>query len=79
MSTVAAKTEEMQAQACRHHWVIDAPEGALSLGRCKICGEQKEFRNSAGDSMWEPEGSQGSASWGRQSRGLPGGPVDDGF
>lgn len=23
------------------------------MGRCKICGENKEFRNSAADTVWE--------------------------
>ena len=38
---------------CRHHWVIESPQGATSQGRCKHCGELKEFRNSAEDTLWE--------------------------
>ena len=26
------------APECHHHWVIASPNGAMSLGKCKICG-----------------------------------------
>ncbi len=45
--------EEPQEPTCRHHWVIESPHGATSFGHCKVCDEVREFRNSAGDSMWE--------------------------
>ena len=38
---------------CRHHWVIETPNGAVSSGRCKRCGVGKEFRNSTEDAMWD--------------------------
>lgn len=34
---------------CRHHWVIDAPNGPISQGHCKTCGAAREFRNSFGE------------------------------
>jgi hypothetical protein len=37
---------------CVHHWVIDPPNGAVSMGRCKACGEEQEFRNSFEYSSW---------------------------
>lgn len=37
---------------CKHHWVIAAPQGAMSGGRCKRCGEEREFRNSTTDYVW---------------------------
>lgn len=40
---------------CRHHWVIDTPNGAVSGGRCKRCGVAKEFRNSNEDMMWDSD------------------------
>ena len=40
---------------CRHHWVIDTPNGAISGGRCKRCGELKAFRNSSEDLMWDSD------------------------
>ena len=30
---------------CRHHWVIDRPYGPTSTGRCKVCGDEREFQN----------------------------------
>ena len=38
---------------CRHHWVIDTPNGALSSGHCKRCGADKAFRNSSEDLLWD--------------------------
>jgi hypothetical protein len=40
---------------CRHHWVIETPNGAVSQGRCKRCNERKEFRNSSEDLMWDSD------------------------
>jgi len=38
-----------QAVAARpdhfHRWRIDEPNGPVSMGVCKVCGESKEFRN----------------------------------
>ena len=52
----AAAPEETIADVsdngCVHHWVIDPPNGAVSEGRCKSCGEKKEFRNSFEYSSW---------------------------
>ena len=45
--------EELQEPQCRHHWLIESPHGATSLGHCKVCGEEREFRNSAADTLWE--------------------------
>ena len=57
MGEVAVSTlDEVAAQpTCRHHWLIESPHGATSMGICKLCGAQKEFRNSAGDFLWEDE------------------------
>ncbi len=40
---------------CRHHWVIDTPNGAVSAGHCKRCGRAKDFRNSSEDLMWDSD------------------------
>jgi hypothetical protein len=45
--------QEEEAPVCRHHWLIESPQGATSMGRCKLCGEVKPFRNSASDTLWE--------------------------
>jgi hypothetical protein len=28
-----------------HRWLIDEPNGPMSMGVCKVCGASKEFRN----------------------------------
>jgi hypothetical protein len=63
---VEERIEEQQEPLCKHHWVIESPQGATSLGRCKLCGEAKEFRNSAVDTLWEgdPIGNAGKMSGG---------------
>ena len=43
---------EEEVPQCKHHWVIESPQGATSAGRCKVCGEIREFRNSAADTLW---------------------------
>jgi hypothetical protein len=47
------QTEPVEAPGCAHHWVIASPNGEMSMGRCKVCGAQKEFPNSAEDYLWE--------------------------
>lgn len=34
---------------CAHHYILEQPNGPLSLGTCKHCGAQKMHRNSDGD------------------------------
>jgi hypothetical protein len=55
--TDATSTTAVQAgQAlCRHHWVIETPNGAVSTGRCKRCGVVRDFRNSSEDLMWDSD------------------------
>jgi hypothetical protein len=52
---------------CRHHWLIESPHGATSMGICKLCGAQKEFRNSAYTWLWEDEplSELSNGRWGR--------------
>src|SRR5207244_13436174 len=47
----------------QHHWVIETPRGSMSLGHCKRCGEEREFRNSATDHLWEDESGSGYNAW----------------
>jgi hypothetical protein len=51
------------ASECRHHWLIETPRGATSHGRCKVCGETREFRNSTTDYVWDDDSSSGYGSW----------------
>ena len=66
---VGSVDEAVTEPTCRHHWLIDAPHGATSPGICKLCGAQKEFRNSAGDFLWEDEPMSELAygRWGRST------------
>lgn len=49
---------EQETQAvCTHHWVIEPPEGPISRGVCKKCGEEKEFNNYFTFSTWENQSS----------------------
>ncbi len=60
-----------QTDECRHHWIIESPQGALSVGRCKICGEEREFRNSGNDYIWDDESSSSGARYGGLGRAHP--------
>jgi hypothetical protein len=42
---------------CNHHWVIESPNGPTSVGKCRTCGERREFKNSIQITSWESEGS----------------------
>jgi len=43
---------EVSDSGCTHHWIIEPPNGSVSRGKCKICKESKEFRNSFEYSSW---------------------------
>ena len=51
----AAATTTIEQPSCKHHWVIASPRGAMSGGRCKRCGEVREFRNSTTDYVWDDD------------------------
>jgi hypothetical protein len=53
MQSPVVERDETLAPQCRHHWVIESPQGATSVGKCKKCEEVREFRNSAADTLWE--------------------------
>src|SRR3989337_4407616 len=48
---------------CKHHWLIETPRGTTSKGRCKRCGAEREFRNSASDYVWEDDSGSGYRPW----------------
>jgi hypothetical protein len=60
-----------QMDECRHHWIIESPHGALSGGRCKICGEEREFRNSGSDYIWDDDSSSSGSRYGGMVRAQP--------
>ena len=51
---------------CRHHWMIDRPNGPTSRGTCTLCGETSEFMNSIPGSGWDRESPQAKRA--RQAR-----------
>jgi hypothetical protein len=79
-ATIEEKAVQPEAEApvitCQHHWVIDTPRGSMSQGRCKRCGEEREFRNSAQDYVWEDDSSSGYNAW-RGARPARGPASDD--
>ena len=54
-SKAEAATTTIEQPTCKHHWVIASPRGAMSGGRCKRCGEEREFRNSTSDYVWDDD------------------------
>ena len=52
-----ANQEEIGSE-CRHHWMIDSPNGPTSQGVCELCGERGEFKNSMPVSGWDRDGAQ---------------------
>lgn len=50
---------------CVHHWRIATPDGAASLGRCRLCGLERLFANvdaadrPNGDGGWRVNGAMG--------------------
>jgi len=40
---------EANEQACHHFWVIEVANGPKSIGKCKVCGESREFFNAFPD------------------------------
>jgi hypothetical protein len=60
-----------EVPTCQHHWVIESPRGALSSGRCKVCGEIREFRNSTTDYVWDDDSGKGGYSPWRGVRNTP--------
>ena len=34
---------DVGTQACRHHWVLSAPDEDIVHGRCKRCGTTREY------------------------------------
>lgn len=60
---------EPSEPVCRHHWRIESPNGATSFGRCKVCGQEREFNNSSTDSIWENDSNDSGNRWrGRGNR-----------
>jgi hypothetical protein len=59
--------ETVVQPACRHHWIIESPHGAVSRGICKLCSTVREFHNTTGDHYWEGDSISDLSRWGRRS------------
>jgi hypothetical protein len=44
-STTAVTARRDRTVGCSHHWIIEAAMLPLSKGVCRVCGEEKLFRN----------------------------------
>ena len=42
---ISPDIESQENVECVHYWIIDVPSGPVSKGKCRLCGEGKEFRN----------------------------------
>ena len=42
----------METQECQHHWLIEAADGPVSRGVCKLCQLVREFMNTVGVDKW---------------------------
>ncbi len=51
----ADSDKQDSAADCRHHWLIESPNGPTSWGICKYCGARKEFKNYLSVSLWEED------------------------
>ncbi len=52
-----AKLDEVVV--CTHHWIIETPHGPVSVGKCRMCGEEREFTNSVETwGVWNPQNRQ---------------------
>ncbi len=60
---------EVRKRQCSHHWVIDFAVGPLSRGECRVCGEERLFRNHL---MWSEVAPLGAM----KERRVPGADLD---
>ena len=53
----ASVTSQDELTECSHFWLIDSPNGPTSIGRCQLCGDTRDFKNSVHVTSWESDGS----------------------
>lgn len=51
MSTRNQENDKSTAADCKHHWKIGSPNGSVSRGVCRHCGESREFATGWGSGM----------------------------
>ncbi len=50
---VMEEKQRHSVKVCRHHWIIETPNGATSQGTCKRCGMTKQFPNAPEEALWD--------------------------
>ena len=45
--------EEEQVSQCSHYWLIDAAGGPTSMGVCRLCGAERQFKNYLDNAPWD--------------------------
>lgn len=51
-TTMNAHSDSSTKPTCAHYWIIDPPDGLVSPGTCKLCGEGRTFKNYFTNSKW---------------------------
>lgn len=63
---IEEEEEEVPIIPCKknksHEWIIEAPNGPASSGKCDICGLTREFSNYVETSAWGYDISAGQIS-----------------
>lgn len=62
-SVVALDSGDAAVALCVHFWVIEMPNGPISTGTCRDCGEERQFRNSVTTSTWNRVTTEKDGSW----------------
>ncbi len=55
--------EGQESSECKHHWLIESPQGPVSRGICQLCDATREFKNYIDAISWGEESSQSSANY----------------
>ena len=56
-------SEEAESSECKHHWLIESPQGPVSRGICQLCDATREFKNYIDAISWGEESSQPAANY----------------
>ena len=47
------ESDAKELPVCQHYWMIEKPEGPVSKGMCRLCGEKREFQNYIESTKWQ--------------------------
>ncbi len=53
------KKETCETRGDTHHWMLEEPNGPITLGICKKCLDKKEFTNTQRVSAWTTRSERG--------------------